>query len=466
MSNSSSSAKGQASEHASDGSHSENAAVESMSHEQQPRPGDTKVRHEPLDSFRAELRRAQQIETLNQDLTVRNTALAVVNRELEAFSYAVSHDLRNPLRSIHGFGEALAKSAAAKLTPEENDWLRRICDAAGRMDQLIDDLLKLSRITRGELKCQRVDLTALAWEIARQLTEVDPARRISWEIQPNLEAFGDPVLIRVAIENLLNNAWKYTGTRAAAVIAFRRELRLGTTFLCVRDNGVGFDMAYAGKLFAPFQKLHSVRQFPGSGVGLACVARVLHRHGGSIFAEAKVDEGAAFYFTLPEHDSDSDVPAREESERKDSKNPILLVEDTPDDADLTVLALKETGLLNEIVVAEDGVDALDYLCGAGRFAGRDVAVAPALILLDLRMPRMDGIEFLQRLRADERTKLLPVVILTTSNDDVDLVRAYECGANAFVRKPVRLAAFVQEVRKLGIFWVLLNERPRRTREQL
>jgi CheY-like chemotaxis protein len=139
--------------------------------------------------------------------------------------------------------------------------------------------------------------------------------------------------------------------------------------------------------------------------------------------------------------------------------PILLVEDTPDDADLTILSLKETGLLNEIVVTEDGVEALDYLFATGRYASRDPQIIPALILLDLKMPRMDGIEFLNRLRADERTKLLPVVMLTTSKEDVDLLRAYESGANAYVRKPVSLAEFGQAVQKLGMFWLLLNEPP-------
>jgi CheY-like chemotaxis protein len=143
--------------------------------------------------------------------------------------------------------------------------------------------------------------------------------------------------------------------------------------------------------------------------------------------------------------------------------PILLVEDTPDDAELTVMSLKHSGLLNEVVVAEDGIEALDYLFGQGRYAGRDPQDTPALVLLDIKMPRLDGIEVLQKLRVDKRTSVLPVVILTTSSEDVDLVRAYQSGANAYVRKPVSLAQFQEAVRQLGLFWILTNEPPRMPR---
>ncbi|HZU26952.1 MAG TPA: response regulator [Bryobacteraceae bacterium] len=143
-----------------------------------------------------------------------------------------------------------------------------------------------------------------------------------------------------------------------------------------------------------------------------------------------------------------------------TSKPILLVEDTPDDAELTVMSLKQSGLLNEVVVAEDGLEALDYLFGQGRYSGRNPQDTPALILLDIKMPKLDGIEVLQRLRADARTKVLPVVILTTSTEDIDLVRAYESGANAYVRKPVSLAQFQDAVRQLGLFWILTNEPPR------
>ena len=256
------------------------------------------------DSLIAELRHVQQyVEMLNQNLRVHNTALKAANQELESFCYAVSHDLRGPLRGIHGFSMALERSAKDRLTADERGYLQRVCNGVERMGQLIDDLLQLSRLTRAEMKFSSVDLTALAREIAGQLQEREPARRACWQIEEGLCADGDPVLLRVALDNLLGNAWKYTSRAPEAIISFGRIVRNGQPAYCVRDNGVGFDMTYAHKLFTPFQRLHSIREFPGSGVGLASVARVIHRHGGTVAADSKLNEGAAFYFTIPATDT-------------------------------------------------------------------------------------------------------------------------------------------------------------------
>ncbi len=252
------------------------------------------------ESLIAELRHIQQyVEMLNQNLRSQNTALKATNYELESFCYAVSHDLRGPLRGIHGFSVALENSARERLTAEETGYLHRICSGVERMGQLIDDLLQLSRLTRAQMKLGTVDLTAIAREIAGQLQEREPSRRVQWHIDDGLIVQGDPVLLRVALDNLLANAWKYTGHQAEATVWFGRATHQGQPAFCVRDNGVGFDMTYIDKLFTPFQRLHSVRDFPGSGVGLASVARVIHRHGGTVAAESKINEGAAFYFTLP-----------------------------------------------------------------------------------------------------------------------------------------------------------------------
>ncbi|HZU26951.1 MAG TPA: ATP-binding protein [Bryobacteraceae bacterium] len=247
-----------------------------------------------------DLKRAQrQIEKLNHDLEARNRALEALNKELESFSYAVSHDLRSPLRSIHGFSEALKQSAAAKLSAEESAWLQKIFDAAARMDRLIEDLLRLSRITRCELRREPVDLAVLARDVVHELRQSDPARNVVFAISDSLQTRADAVLMRVALDNLLGNAWKYTARQRQALISFRKEQQDGAEVFSVRDNGAGFDMAYAAKLFAPFQRLHSAREFPGSGVGLACAARVIQKHGGRIWADAKTGEGAAFFFTIP-----------------------------------------------------------------------------------------------------------------------------------------------------------------------
>ena len=270
-----------------------------------------KASNDSLEATVAELRRAQaRIEFLNRDQEARNAVLEAVNKELESFTYAVSHDLRSPLRSIHGFSEALSQSAAAKLAPEEAGWLRKISDAAARMDRLTEDLLRLSRITRSQLKRELVDLASIARSVLHELRQAEPHREVVFVMPDRLETHADPVLMRVAITNLLQNAWKYTGRREHALISFTEEPGDTRTVFCVRDNGAGFDMVYASKLFAPFQRLHSAREFPGTGVGLACVARVIHKHGGRIWADATTGQGAAFYFTIPEK-SDSvgeDVP--------------------------------------------------------------------------------------------------------------------------------------------------------------
>jgi signal transduction histidine kinase len=242
---------------------------------------------------------------MEHELVRQRDQLAAANRELESFSYSVSHDLRAPLRSISGFSAAIEDDFGDSLPPEAMRYFERIRAASGRMGLLIDDLLKLSRLTRFEMRRETVSLSALASDIAAHLQEQEPGRPVVWDIQPGLAVRGDGRLLRIALENLLGNAWKYTGTRERAEIFFgldgaehaHQESR-GMAVYCVRDNGVGFDMAYAGKLFGAFQRLHSEREFPGTGIGLATVQRIVHRHGGRAWASAAVDGGATFYFTL------------------------------------------------------------------------------------------------------------------------------------------------------------------------
>jgi PAS domain S-box-containing protein len=299
--------------------------------------------------------------TLEQRVRERTAELEAANKELEAFSYSVSHDLRAPLRSIDGFSRILLEDYRDKLDAEGQDSLKRVRAASQRMGELIDDLLKLSRASRTEMCRTEVDLTALAGEVAAELQRAEPARPVRWVIAPGLAVTGDPQLLRVVLDNLLGNAWKFTGKRTDPVIEFgaddgkksdegrvmrdaggvmrdkgsvmRDEGRVmrdekdetatnrpassiihnpspvalltspvtrhspPVTFF-VRDNGAGFDMAYAGKLFSAFQRLHSTADFPGTGIGLATVQRIVHRHGGRVWAEGEVDHGATIYFTL------------------------------------------------------------------------------------------------------------------------------------------------------------------------
>jgi signal transduction histidine kinase len=244
-----------------------------------------------------EIEERKRVETQVQGV---NIELVAANKELEAFSYSVSHDLRSPLRSIDGFSLALLEDYADKLDEDGRDCLHRVRAATQRMGTLIDDMLNLSRVTRSELRLEKTDLGALARSVAAELQKTQPERRAEFRIEEGLEAFVDSHLIRIAFDNLLGNAWKFTSKHDSAFIEFGGTHRDGRLTYYVRDDGTGFDPTYADRLFGAFQRLHDKNEFPGTGVGLATVQRIIHRHGGRIWAESAVGRGATFYFTLLE----------------------------------------------------------------------------------------------------------------------------------------------------------------------
>lgn len=250
-------------------------------------------------------RAEEEIRRLNADLErrieERTAELRAANQELESFAYAVSHDLRGPLRAMSGFSQALVEDYGESLAGEARVYLEQIGLASRRMGELIDGLLQLSRSTRGELRRDRVDLSALAERLLAELARTEPSRRVAWRIEPGLTARGDARMIEVVLRNLLGNAWKYTAGTAAPMIRVHAERRPEdrNRLFHVADNGAGFDMAYAGKLFQPFQRLHRQEEFPGLGIGLATVQRIVQRHGGTIQAVAAPGQGAMFSFTLP-----------------------------------------------------------------------------------------------------------------------------------------------------------------------
>ena len=250
--------------------------------------------------MRNRTRLAEQLQgELEQRVAERTAQLEAANSELEAFSYSVSHDLRAPLRSIEGFSNALLEDYAPKLDETGRDYLQRIRAASKRMSALIDALLELARVARSDISRTSVNLSAMAQEIAAELKQGAGERDVTFRINPGLECLGDANLLRVALENLLSNAWKFTSGKSVATITFDSMSDRGETVFFVRDTGAGFDMAYVDRLFAAFQRLHSAREFPGTGIGLATVRRIINRHGGRVWAESKEGEGATFFFTLP-----------------------------------------------------------------------------------------------------------------------------------------------------------------------
>jgi PAS domain S-box-containing protein len=230
----------------------------------------------------------------------RTAALEEANKGLESFSYSVSHDLRAPLRSIDGFSHSLLEDYAEQLDDTGKDYLQRVRNSAQRMGRLIDAMLLLSRVMRRKIKQENIDLGAMAQAAIRKLRDYEPQRKVEVDIAPGLHGWGDAHLIEIVLDNLLGNAWKYTGKTVKPRIAFGSTNDNGKIIYHVRDNGVGFDMDYADKLFESFQRLHKADEFEGTGIGLATVARIIRRHNGRVWAESEVGQGATFYFTLGE----------------------------------------------------------------------------------------------------------------------------------------------------------------------
>lgn len=252
----------------------------------------------------ARKRDEEKIRQMNSELErrvlERTSELQFANKEMEAFCYSISHDLRAPLRSIRGYSEIVLQEYAAKLDARGQEFLQRASESASRMNQLLDDLLRLSVISRGEMQREQTDLGELARQIIAGLQSSEPDRNVKFKLGSGLIASGDARLLQIALSNLLNNAWKFTGRKPKGLIEFGSKEQDGQRVFFVRDNGEGFEMEWKHRLFGVFERLHSAKDFPGTGIGLAIVQRIIQRHGGHIWAEGKRHEGAAFYFTLNE----------------------------------------------------------------------------------------------------------------------------------------------------------------------
>jgi light-regulated signal transduction histidine kinase (bacteriophytochrome) len=249
-------------------------------------------------TFRGFREANDELRRLNAALQRQKDDVEIANRELESFSYSVSHDLRAPLRSIAGFSQVLLEDYADRLDAAGRQYLDRVRDSTVRMGQLIDDLLKLAKVTRSRLAMQDLDLSEIARRVVGRLRAASPERQVEVVVAAGLHGYGDSGLLTVVLENLLGNAWKFTSKSDGARIELGSEPHAQGTAYFVRDNGAGFDMAYASRLFGAFQRLHTAKEFEGTGIGLATVQRVIVRHGGRVWADGKVGQGATFYFTL------------------------------------------------------------------------------------------------------------------------------------------------------------------------
>ncbi|KAB2839805.1 MAG: PAS domain S-box protein, partial [Burkholderiales bacterium] len=259
------------------------------------------VKEDVTERVRFDEERARLQEELERRVESRTRELSATVRELETFSYSVSHDLRSPLRAIQSYAKLMEPTCSDCTEDDAYTYLTRIQAASTRMGEIIDDLLDLARISRSELKLAEVDLSAMAKAIIGEFAQAAPERGLAAFVEEGVTVTADPGMLRLALENLLGNAWKFTAGRTPARLTVTAQRRNGETVVGIADNGVGFDMSYADKLFHPFERLHGTEEFEGTGIGLATVSRIVHLHGGHVWAEGQLDQGASFFFSLPDH---------------------------------------------------------------------------------------------------------------------------------------------------------------------
>ena len=384
-----------------------------------------------------------------EQLRLHAGELEALNAELESFSYSVSHDLRAPVRAVLGYTRAVIEDYGGALDDEGRRLLSVIQSEASRMGDLIDDLLAFSRLGRQPMTTSLVNMTSLVRDVAIEQSGLDGDLLPAFELSELPGVRGDRTLLRQVWVNLISNALKYSSKTANATVRIWAEREADRTVYYIRDNGVGFDMAYASNLFGVFQRLHRSSEFPGTGVGLAIVMRIVQRHGGSVNADAHLGQGATFSFRLPESGGRMNALTGVE---------ILLAEDNQYDAEMTMRALKKCTTLDHVYRVRDGVEALQFVRGQGEFQGRGPGRSLKLLLLDLKMPRLDGLDVLRELKSDPHTKDLPVVIMTSADQESVIKESYRLGVDGFVTKPVDVEAFRDTIAALGMFWINVGAR--------
>jgi CheY-like chemotaxis protein/nitrogen-specific signal transduction histidine kinase len=381
------------------------------------------------------------------------------NRELQEFASIASHDLQEPLRKIEAFGSRLRSKCADALSETGQAYVERMEDAASRMRSLINDLLTYSSVTTDARPFVAVDLGQVAQEVVSdlQVTIEQAAGRVEQGDLPEIEA--DPTQMRQLLQNLISNALKFHREGVPPVVRISARLRHAERMhrlatmptLCevtVADNGIGFDQAYAERIFGIFQRLHGRGTFPGTGIGLATCRKIVERHGGAIAAYSEPGTGTRFVFTLP-----IKQPGRPDPAMASNPITILIADDDAEDRVMIEEAFDATPLANAIQFVEDGEQLTQYLRREGAFSHLAGQSFPSVILLDLNMPKKDGREALRELKSDPELLRIPIVILTGSRSQEDIVRTYDLGANSFITKPVTFEALVDALKVLGEYWI-------------
>ena len=403
------------------------------------------------------------------------------NRELQDFAYVASHDLQEPLRKIVVFGERLKEKNSEALGSEALDYLERMQKAAGRMQTLINDLLTFSRVTTKAHPFAPVNLAEIAGEVVNDLEgRIELVKgRVELGALPVIDA--EALQMRQLLQNLIGNALKFRRPEEPPVVKVEAQIISAPDTpakklcqLTISDNGIGFDEKYLDRIFNVFQRLHTRNEYEGTGMGLAIVRKIALYHGGDITAKSKPGQGATFILTLPvvhpkeARDENTETTTKQGNHHEQGKPTmktegkmitILLADDDPDDRKLTQDAFVENRLVNVLHCVEDGEELMEYLRRQGRYVDQKDAPLPGLILLDLNMPRKDGREALKEIKADPELRRIPIVVLTTSKAEEDILRTYDLGVNSYVTKPVTFKSLVELIKVLGRYWFEVVELP-------
>ena len=397
-----------------------------------------------------------RLAELSENLEAANVEMAARNVELEQFTFAASHDLQEPLRKIVAFGDRIERRSGDALDERGRDYLARMQSAARRMQALIADLLRWSRLTTRANPPAPVSLDGVLRDVVDDLEIAVERSGAEVDVGPLATVDADEPQMHQLFQNLVGNAIKYRDEARPPRVEVRGE-RDGDFFVVrVSDNGIGFDPKYADRIFDVFERLHGRGDYEGTGIGLALCRKIVRRHGGSIDVESEPGVGTTFTVRLPDSEPTSRGEQRMSTRRSVT---ILYADDDPDDQLLVQEALEESRLLNELRLVSDGEELMDYLKRRGDYADPGSAPRPGLILLDLNMPRKDGREALAEIKADPELRKIPVVVLTTSQAEEDILRSYDLGVNSFVTKPVTFESMVDKLKALGRYWFEIVELP-------